>query len=101
MIKTAVIVSEDSKEDEVGLNNTVEIYFEEDDLTEVYKLVTTVRGNSLEGRISIESPLGKAILGHKAGDRVEVQVNDNYSYYIVIRSIENTIDDGTDKLRGF
>lgn len=101
MIKTAVIVSEDSKEDEVGLNNTVEIYFEEDDLTEVYKLVTTVRGNSLEGRISIESPLGKAILGHKAGDRVEVRVNDSYSYYIVIRSITNTIDDGTDKLRSF
>lgn len=101
MIKTAVIVSEDSKEDEVGLNNTVEIYFEEDDLTEVYKLVTTVRGNSLEGRISIESPLGKAILGHKAGDRVEVRVNDSYSYYIIIRSITNTIDDGTDKLRSF
>lgn len=101
MIKTAVIVSEDSKEDEIGLNNTVEIYFEEDDITETYKLVTTVRGNSLEGRISIESPLGKAILGHKAGDRVEIQVNDNYSYYVVIRSIENTIDDGTDKLRGF
>lgn len=83
MIKTAVIVSEDSKEDEVGLNNTVEIYFEEDDITETYKLVTTVRGNSLEGRISIESPLGKAILGHKAGDRVEIQVNDKYSYYVV------------------
>ncbi len=101
MIKTAVIVSEDSKEDEVGLNNTVEIYFEEDDLTETYKLVTTVRGNSLEGRISIESPLGKAILGHKVGDRVEVTVNDGYSYYVEIRAIENTVDDGSDKLRGF
>ncbi len=101
MIKTAVIVKEDSKEDEVGLNNTIEIYFEEDDLTETYKLVTTVRGNSLEGRISIESPLGKALLGHKAGDRVLIQVNETYGYYVVIRSIENTIDDGTDKLRGF
>ena len=101
MIKTAVIVKEDSKEDEVGLNNTIEIYFEEDDLTETYKLVTTVRGNSLEGRISIESPLGKALLGHKAGDKVLIQVNETYGYYVVIRSIENTIDDGTDKLRGF
>lgn len=101
MIKTAVIISEDSKEDEVGLNNTVELYFEEDDVTETYKLVTTVRGNSLEGRISIEAPLGKAILGHKVGERVEVVVNDSYSYYVVIRSIENTVDDGTDKLRGF
>ena len=101
MIKTAVLVSEESKEDEVGLNNTVGIYFEEDDLTETYKLVTTVRGNSLEGRISIESPLGKAILGHKVGDRVEIRVNDGYSYYIQIKSIENTVDDGSDKLRGF
>ena len=101
MIKTAVIVKEESNEDEVGLNNTVEVYFEEDELTETYKLVTTVRGNSLEGRISIESPLGKSILGHKAGDRVLIQVNETYGYYVVIKSIENTVDDGTDRLRGF
>lgn len=101
MIKTAVIVKEESNEDEVGLNNTVEIYFEEDEITETYKLVTTVRGNSLEGRISIESPLGKAIMGHKVGDRVLIQVNESYGYYVVIKSIENTVDDGTDRLRGF
>lgn len=80
MIKTAVIVSEDSPEDEVGMNNTVDIYFEEDDVTETYKLVTTVRSNSLKNLISRESPLGAAIFGHKAGDRCEVHVNDNYSY---------------------
>ena len=70
MIKTAKIVSDESKEDEVGLNNTVHLYFEEDDEVEVFKLVTTVRGNSLKGLISTESPIGKAILGKKAGDRV-------------------------------
>lgn len=80
MIKTAVIVSEDSPEDEVGMNNTVDIYFEEDDVTETYKLVTTVRSNSLKNLISRESPLGAAIFGHKVGDRCEVHVNDNYSY---------------------
>lgn len=101
MIKTAVIVDDTSKEDEVGLNNTVEVYFEEEDETETYKLVTTVRGNSLEGRISIESPLGKALFGHKAGDRVKVEVNDSYSYYVTIRRIENTGDDGTDQLRKY
>ena len=79
MIKTAVIVSEDSPEDEVGMNNTVDIYFEEDDVTETYKLVTTVRSNSLKNLISRESPLGAAIFGHKVGDRCEVHVNDNYS----------------------
>ena len=75
MIKTAKIVSDESKEDEVGLNNTVHLYFEEDDEVEVFKLVTTVRGNSLKGLISTESPIGKAILGKKAGDRVFIRVS--------------------------
>ena len=48
MIKTAKIISTDSAEDEVGMNNTVTVYFEEDDEEEVYKIVTTVRGNSQE-----------------------------------------------------
>lgn len=101
MIKTAVIVSDESAEDEVGMNNTVEVYFEEDGITEKYKLVTTVRGNSLEGLISTESPLGKALLGHKVGDRVYIEVNSGYGYYVVVKSIENTTDDGSDKLRSF
>lgn len=101
MIRTAVIVSDESAEDEVGMNNTVEVYFEDDDLVEKYRLVTTVRGNSLEGLISTESPLGKALLGHKVGDRVYVEVNPGFGYYVVVRSIENTIDDGSDKLRSF
>lgn len=101
MIKTAVVVSEESKEDEVGLNNTVEVYFEDDDLTENYKIVTTVRTDALNGLISTESPLGSALMGHKAGDRVEVKVNENSSYFVVIKSIENTVDDGSDPIRKF
>ena len=58
-----------SKEDEVGINNTVELYMEDDDETETYRLVTSVRGSSVNGLISIDSPLGKAILGHKENDR--------------------------------
>ena len=94
MIKTAKIVSDESKEDEVGLNNTVHLYFEEDDEVEVFKLVTTVRGNSLKGLISTESPIGKAILGKKAGDRVFIRVSGDAGYYVVIKEIENTVDDG-------
>ena len=94
MIKTAVIISDESAEDEAGVNNTVEVFYEDDETTEKIKLVTTVRGDSLEGLISIESPLGKAVLGHKAGERVLVQVNDRVSYYIVIKSIEKTDDSG-------
>ncbi len=101
MIKTAVIISEDSADDEVGMNNTVEIYFEEDDETEIYKIVTTVRSNSLKNLISRESPLGKAIFGHKVGDRCEVKVNEDYSYFVEIKHIENTVDDGSDELRKF
>lgn len=101
MIKTAVVVSDESKDDEVGLNNTVKVYFEEDDCEETYRIVTTVRENSLKGLISNESPVGKALLGHKVGDRVHIQVNAEYGYDVVIREITNTQDDGTDKYRSF
>lgn len=100
MIKTAVVVSDDSKEDEAGINNTVTVYIPEDDMEETFKLVTTMRGNSLKGLISIESPMGKAVMGHKVGDRVAVHVNDAYSYEIEIRRIENTGEDG-EQIRSF
>ena len=101
MIKTAQIVEESSKEDEVGMNNTVVLYFEEDDECETYRVVTTIRGNSLKGLISIESPLGKAIYKHKVGDRVEVTVNENYSYFVQIKEIINTDDDSQDTIRNY
>lgn len=101
MLKTAVIVSDASKEDEVGINNTVTVYFEEDEEEQVFRLVTSIRGNSMKNLISTESPLGKAILGHKAGDRVQIKVSDDYSYYVVIRKIENTSEDEHDAIRGF
>lgn len=101
MIKTAEIVEDTSKEDEVGLYNTIDLYFEEDDEVETYRLVTTVRGNTLNGTISIESPIGKAILGKKVGDRVYVEINDKAGYYVVIKKIVKTTDDGSDELRKF
>ena len=72
----------------------------EDDETEKYKLVTSIRGNSMENRISIESPIGKALKGHKVGDRVEVKVNDSYSYFLEIRSIDKTHTED-EEIRGF
>ena len=44
MLKNARIVSDQSRSDEVGLNNTVEVYFEDEDETETYKLVPSIRG---------------------------------------------------------
>lgn len=101
MIKTAKVVSDESKEDEAGLNHTVEVYFEEEDETETFTLVTTVRGNSLKGLISIESPLGKAVFGHKAGDRVNVKVNENYSYDVTIISVGKQVNDEEISIRKF
>ncbi len=101
MIKTAQIIESDSNADEAGLDNTVTVYYVDDDETETFKLVTTVRGNSLKGMISIDSPMGQAVLGHKKGDRVSVKVNADYSYDVIIKNIENTVDDGTDSLRKF
>ena len=101
MLRNAKVISDDSKEDEVGINNTVQVYFEDDDETETYRLVTTVRGSSINGLISIDSPMGKALLGHKVGERVYIKVNDQYGYYVEIKSIENTQDDSQDKLRTF
>ncbi len=101
MLKTAEIVSDESKEDEVGINNTITIYFEEDEEEQVFRLVTSIRGNSMKNLISTESPIGKAILGHKIGDRIQIKVNDSYSYYIIIKEIENTTEDETDTIRSY
>lgn len=101
MLKTATVISDESKEDEVGLNNTVTVYFVEDEMEETYRLVTSIRGNSVNGLISIESPIGKAILGHKEGEKVLVKVNDSYSYELIIRKIEKTQDDSEDQIRAF
>lgn len=101
MLKNATIIDDTSSDDEVGMNNTVEVYFEEDDETEVYKLVTSIRGDSMNNYISIESPIGKAIMGHKAEDRVKVVVNENVSYYVQIRNIDKTTDDSNDRIKEF
>ena len=101
LLKTATIISDDSKEDEVGLNKTVDIYFEEDDEVLTYKIVSTMRGDSMSGRLSNESPIGRALMGHKVGDRVEVKVNDNVSYFVVIKKIENTGEEEKDNIRSF
>ena len=101
MVKTANIIEDDSKEDEVGLDNTVTVYFVEDDEEEIYKLVTSVRGDSVSNLITIESPLGKALMGHKVGDTVSVKVNEQVSYDVIIRNIENTRDEGKEGIREY
>lgn len=100
MLKNAIIVSEDSNADEVGLNKTVTLYMEDDDEEETYKLVTSIRGNSMNNMVSIESPLGKSILHHKVGDRVEVKTSEQYSYFVIVKKIEASSDE-EDQIRKF
>ncbi|MCR5507060.1 MAG: transcription elongation factor GreA [Lachnospiraceae bacterium] len=101
MIKSAVIIDDSARDDEIGINNTVTVEFEDDHTLESYKIVTTIRSNSLKGLISIESPLGKALMGHKAGDKIEVRVDDNISYYVTVKEIDKSTDDSTDELNSY
>ena len=88
MIKTAVIVSDESPDDEVGINKEVTVEFCDDHSEETYCIVTTMRENSLKGLISTESPVGKALMGHKVNDKVTVCVNDKVSYDLIIKKID-------------
>ena len=101
MIKTAVVIRDDSAADTVGMYDKVTVYLEEDDEEETYQIVTTVRQDVLHGLISREAPMGKMLLGKKVGDRFYVQVNDNYGYWAVVRAIEKGSDDGSAELNSF
>ena len=101
MIKTAHVISDESRPDEAGIGDRVELYIPEDDETETYKLVTTVRGNSLKGLISIDSPLGKALRGRKIGDKVYVRVNEAYGYEAEIRAIDKSAEEEEESLRKY
>lgn len=101
MINTAKVIEAGSGEDVVGLFDRVRIYIEEDGEERDIRIVTTLRQNAPEGLISKESPVGRAVMGHRAGDRVLVEVNPDYSYYIVIRSVEKGTDDESIPIRGY
>ncbi len=101
MLRYAEVISDESKDDEIGLNNTVVIYIPEDDEEETYKIVTSIRSDSQLNYISIESPLGKALLHHKVGDTVRVKVDESYSYDVEIRSIDTSTDDSGDEIKSY
>ena len=101
MISTAKVIEDKSADGVVGLFDKVKIYIEEDDEERDIRIVTTLRQNAPEGLISKESPVGRAVMGHRAGDRVLVEVSQDYSYYIVIRSVEKGEDDESIPIRGY
>ena len=104
MINTAIIIDDDGaaeKEGVVAMDKPVEVYFPEDDETDTFRIVTSIRGNSLKGLISIESPLGKALMHHRVGDTVHVKVSDSDGYDVVIRSVGEAVDEAGDAIRSF
>ena len=100
MIKTAKIIEDDSDESQVGLNDSVTIYIEEDDMEECFKIVTTIRSDAINNMVSIESPIGRSLMKHKVGDRVYIKINDSDGYYAVIRNIDKS-DDESEKISSY
>ena len=76
------------------------VHFEDDGMEEEYKIVTTVRSDALNQMISIDSPMGKALLKHRVGERVLVKVNDKVSYYVTIHGIRKN-DDESEEINKF
>ena len=101
MIRTARIIDDRSGQDTAGLYDTVEIFMENTGKSRRIQLVTTLRQDALKGLISKESPVGKAVLGRRAGDRVQVDMGGGRSYWITIRSIEKGTDDGSIPIGSF
>lgn len=101
VLKTAIIISDESADDEVGLNNSVTVYDREMEEEDTYRIVTSMRADLLANQITIESPLGKALMRRKVGDVVTVEGNDGISYEVEIRKIDKTNDESGDVLRSF
>lgn len=101
MIKTAQIIDEQAHKGGVQLYDRVTLWLPEDEEEMVIQVVSTVRTDPSQGRVSLESPLGKAVLGAAVGDVVNVRVNDSYSYDAEIRAIEPAQDDGSAPLLPF
>ncbi len=101
MINTAVVVPEKAGGDGVSLYDTVTVFLPEDKSEKVFQIVSTVRQDALHGRISLESPVGRALLGKKVGDTVHIQVKPQWGYDMVIRSIEKGEDDGSAPLNQY
>ncbi len=89
LIKTAKVIEEKkTPADVAGLGKTVTVFIEDDGEEETYELVTSVGANVLEGKISIESPVGKALIGSKVGDIVTVQTESGYSYDMKVITVQ-------------
>lgn len=95
MIASARIISDKSDPDRVGLFDEVTILPEDETEEESWIIVTMIRTDTLNGRISLESPLGKALMGHREGETVTVQISSGASYRVRITKLKKGKDDGS------
>lgn len=93
MIRTAKVIEVREAADAVGLFDRVTIYNEMAKQEMEVRIVTTLRQDALKGLVSKESPVGKALLGRREGERVEVVVSPSVKYFVEIRRIEKGEDD--------
>lgn len=100
MIRTAHIVKEAPAGEGAALYDKITVTMP-GGKSAVYQVVTTMRTDPLHGLISMESPVGKALLGRKAGDTVHVQVDEKTGYDMVIESIEKGQDDSAIPLNSY
>jgi transcription elongation factor GreA len=84
MLKTAVII-ENGGTEHVALGSTVEV--ESPDGAETFRIVGSAEARPAEGRISNESPVGRALLGKKPGDTVTVKLPNGSDVTYTISSI--------------
>ena len=81
-------IDHDAPKDTVTLGSIVKVRDIEDDYEETYEVVGSQEANPREGRISDDSPVGRALRGHRAGEQVTVEAPaGNLKFEIV--SVEN------------
>ena len=106
MLKHATII-EEVNNGGVSLNNTVKVKFVEEGVdensweTDTYKIVTSIRADSMKNKISIESPLGKALLSRMVDEIVKVELDNGSSYELKILEIDATTDSDDDDIKAF
>lgn len=93
MIRTAKVIQVQDRGDAVGLFDRVTIFNELLKKEMDIRIVTTLRQDALKGLISKESPVGRAVMGRRVGERVLVEVGPGTKYFVEIRAIEKGKDD--------
>ncbi|APV47628.1 transcription elongation factor GreA [Lactobacillus delbrueckii] len=91
-LKYAVIVDTAAVDpDEVSIGKTVTVTEVGEDEPETYEIVGSSQSDPFHGKVSNESPIGKALLGHKKGEMVKINVDSaNVSYDVVINDVKTT-----------